>query len=500
MFFKIKLDVTADGWGEMLKNNSKSNANLLWITALLVSIFFVLPQNAKTTTDLEQLIVFVQPNTSSVNDVFLQRRLPEIRNLADAMGVSVHVMDATKGSPTEVALTPLIVYQNHRGRSVYQGRTTTPERIRNFMRTSRFVPQGKERHRRENIPVWLRGRSRVWAPLKVAPVSGAQPADYDHEAFAAQALKGIARGLKKFEIQKLVELDRADRGFYMDFNPWLSDDGTLFITVVIFSQFDCKAPVFSKKIIGPWKKRQELFRQASAAGEKAVRQIIADPASGDSFDPVKKDTPRKSWEQISFPLPPAPKEKTAGMNVSAVVPQEWILTDSGPDAPPMIQFRFPAPLDNYAGEVKSGRGEISLPPNRIVSGVQGFVEIDTRGNITMGDPRLDEAIQGSMMLYSKKYPAARFDIEEISGEDQPIAYGRLSPAFVAGKFSLKGKRIPLTSMTQIEAIMAEDGRPRLLVSGSFKIDLRTFNIEGADGPAPARHILLFDLNLILKEK
>jgi hypothetical protein len=286
----------------------------------------------------------------------------------------------------------------------------------------------------------------------------------------------------------------------MDFNPWSSDDGTLFITVVVFSQFDCKAPIFSKKIIGPWKKYQKLFRQASAAGENAVKQIIADSASGDSFDPVKKDTPQKTWEQIGFPLPQAPKEKTAGTAVSAVVPQKWVLTDSGPDDPPMIQFRFPAPLDNYAGEVKSGRGELFLSQNRMVSGAQGFVEIYTRGNITMGDPRLDEAIQGSMMLYSKKFPAARFDIEKISGEDQPIAYGRLSPAFVTGKFTLKGKSIPLTSMTQIEPVMAEDGRPRLLVSGSFKIDLRTFNIEGADGPTPARHMLLFDLNLILKER
>ena len=103
----------------------------------------------------------------------------------------------------------------------------------------------------------------------------------------ARALKNIAKGFTKFDIQKTVELDRADRGFYIDFNPWLSDDGTLFITVVVFSQFDCKAPVFSKKVIGPWKNYQKLFRQASRTGEDAVKQIIADPASGDSFDPVK---------------------------------------------------------------------------------------------------------------------------------------------------------------------------------------------------------------------
>jgi len=453
-----------------------------------------------TTPDSGQLIVFVQPNLSAVDDDFQQRLLPEIRKLADAMGVSVHVVDARKGSPAEVTLTPLIIYQNHRGRSVYQGRKTTSARIRNFMRTSRFVQQGQELNRRENIPVWPQGRNRVWAPLKVAPVSGTRPYDYNHDAFVAEALKSVAKGFKKFRIQKKVELDRADRGFYMDFNPWLSDDGTLFITVVVFSQFDCMKPVFSKKIIGPWKNYQELFSQASEAGEDAVVRIAADPASGDSFDPVKKNIPTKTWEQIGFPLPPAPKVKTAGVAVSAVVPQKWVLTDSGPDDPPMIQFRFPAPLDNYAGEVKSGRGEFSLSKNRMVSGARGFIEIDTRGNITMGDARLDEAITGSMMLYTKKFPAARFDIEEISDDGQPIAYGRLSPAFVAGKFMLKGKSIPLTSITELEPIMGEDGRPRLLVSGSFKIDLRTFNIEGADGPAPARHMLLFDLNLILKER
>lgn len=236
------------------------------------------------------------------------------------------------------------------------------------------------------------------------------------------------------------------------------------------------------------------------AGEEAVVRIAADPASGDSFNPVAEATPQKTWEQIGFPLPPAPKVKTARTAVSAEVPRNWVLAESGPDDPPMIQFRFPAPLDNYAGEVKSGRGEFSFAENRMVKGAQGFVEIDTLGNITMGEPRLDEAITGSMMLYAKKFPTARFDIEKISGDDQPIAYGRLSPAFVAGNFRLKGKSIPLTSMTQIEPVMGDDGRPRLLVSGAFKIDLRTFDIEGADGPAPARHMLLFDLNLILKER
>jgi polyisoprenoid-binding protein YceI len=286
----------------------------------------------------------------------------------------------------------------------------------------------------------------------------------------------------------------------MDFNPWLSSDGTLYLSLVLFSQFDCKAPVFQKKMIGPWQDFRILFQQAAAIMENTVARIIRDPESGDSFDPVVANTPQTSWESIGFSLPPAPKEKTAGLNVSAEIPQHWIITKSDPDDPPKIQFRFPAPLDNYAGEVKSAKGEFSLSKNLKLDGARGFIEIDTPTAITMGEPLLDEAIRGSMLLDTKNFPTAGFVVENISGDGLPLAYGRLSPATVTGIFTLKGKKIPLSSRTEFEPVLGEDGKPRLLIRGTFKIDLRVFNIEGADGPAPARHILLFDFNFILKER
>jgi polyisoprenoid-binding protein YceI len=251
---------------------------------------------------------------------------------------------------------------------------------------------------------------------------------------------------------------------------------------------------------GPWQDYRNLFQQAAAVMEDTIARIIQDPESGDSFDPVGKSTPQTSWESIGFPLPPAPKENTAVSNVSVEIPQNWILTKSGPDDPPMIQFRFPAPLDNYAGEVKSAKGEFSLSQNLKLDSAGGFIEIDTRTAITMGDPVLDEAIQGSMLLYTKNFPTARFVVENITGDGLPLAYGRLSPAAVTGIFTLKGKKIPLSSRTEFEPVLDENGKPRLLIRGAFKIDLRVFNIEGADGPAPARHILLFNLNFILKER
>jgi hypothetical protein len=216
--------------------------------AAIFCVVLLSPPYARPAPETEQLIVFVQPDVSPVAKSFQQHRLPQIRKLAQTLGVDLHVVDARKGSPSTVGITPLIVYQNHRGRSIYQGRTTTPERVRNFIRTSRFVPQGKEPNRRESIPVWQEGRARVWAPLKVAAVTGSPPKDYNNDIFVAKALENIKKGFKNFRIQKTVNLGRADRGFYMDFNPWLSSDGTLYLSLVLFSQFDCKAPVFQKKI------------------------------------------------------------------------------------------------------------------------------------------------------------------------------------------------------------------------------------------------------------
>jgi polyisoprenoid-binding protein YceI len=472
------------------------------IGLLMVVIFCVVlfsPPYARPAPEAEQLIVFIQPDVSPVATSFRQRRLPQIRKLAQSLNVDLHVVDVRKGSPATVGITPLMVYQNYRGRSIYQGRITTPERIRNFIRTSRFVPQGREPNRRENIPIWEIGRSRTWAPLKVAPVSGTRPQNYDHEAFVAEALENIKKGFKKFRIQKRADLGRADRGFYMDFNPWLSSDGTLYLSLLLFSQFDCKAPVFQKKMIGPWQDFRNLFQQAAAVMEDTVARIIKEPESGDSFDPVGKSTPQTSWESIGFPLPQAPKDKTAETHVSVQIPQHWILAKSGPDDPPMILFRFPAPLDNYAGEVKSAKGEFSLSNNLTLNSAKGFIEIDTRTAITMGDPVLDEAIRGSMLLHTKNFPTAGFVVENATGDGLPLAYGRLSPAVVTGIFTLKGKKIPLSSKTEFEPVIGEDGKPRLLIRGAFKIDLRVFNIEGADGPAPARHILLLDLNFILKK-
>lgn len=470
----------------------------LVIIVLNVLMMAVLPRVSPAGTEYEQLVVFVQPGDRPVDTVFQSQRLPQVRKLAGAMGVPLYVVDVGKKAPQEVALTPLIVFQNHRGRSIYQGRTTTIERIRNFIRTSRYIPQGNEPNHRNDIPVWQKGRTRMWAPLKVAAVTGYKPAEYDHDRFVAQALDNIGDGFKQFRIKSSADLGRADRGFYMDFYPWLSKDGTLYLSLALYSQFHCKEPVYTEKIIGPWENRAKLFRKAAILMEQAVARQIADPANGDSFDPVPAVVSAIGWDSFGFPLPPPPPQKTVVAASLKELPTNWILEMPGASEPPMIIFRFPAPLDNYSGEVTAASGQLVLPRKPYFEGARGFVEVNTGTAVTMGNDALDEAIRGSIVLGSRYHPTSRFEVESISGDGQPIGYGRLSPALVTGDFYLKGKKKSLAARGEFEPVVGEDGLPRLLFRGRFRINLLEFEIEGADGPVPARDTVLFDISMAFK--
>ncbi|CAB5128232.1 hypothetical protein D3OALGA1CA_3054 [Olavius algarvensis associated proteobacterium Delta 3] len=473
------------------------------VAGMLAMVSLMVTDQATSALPDEQLIVFVQSGKSPVDRAFQESRLPEIRRLAEQMKVSVSVLEANDGAPGEVAITPLIIYQNFRGRSIYQGRTTTLSRVRNFIRTSRFVPQGEEPLQRQQIPVWKNGRTRTWAPIKISRVTGTIPPGYDHEAFLKEAQRGLARGFKKFRYQDAVDLNRADRGFYMDFYPWRADDGTLFLSLALYSQFHCKEPVFELKkqpIVGSWKDRKKMFTKAAAIMEREVVKRTQDPDGGDGFDPVSRRTREATWNALGFPLPSAPRASQQSLSpVSGKIPTSWILDPPGPDNPPMIQLRFPAPLDQYTGEVTRGSGKLALSENRLAEGMTGYVEIDPT-SVTMGEPTLDEALQGSMFLYSRKFKTAAFLIESVQGEADPIGWGRLTPAGMAGVFKLKGVSRPMTLPVEIEPIVGTDGKPRLLVRGAFQIDLTEFDIEGADGPAPARNTLLVDVNLMFRPR
>ncbi len=454
----------------------------------------------------EQLVVFVAPGASPLAESFRAKHLAALSKLADELRLPLRVVDVAEGAPAGVAITPLIVYQNHRGRSIYQGRYASLDRVLNFVRTSRMSPQGREPLQRSEVPVWRKGRAIIACPLKIAPVTGHRPADYDHDAFAAKATEAVLGGFERFKAVDRIALRRTDRQFYMDFNPWRAEDGTLFVSVALYSQFHCKKPVFVQAgdaISGPWASRSGLFANAAAALEEAVADQLGSSAIGDGFDTISKSIPTVTWESLGLSLPPKPNAASGTSLADAPpLPREWRLGgDSGEsDAQSTMIFQFPAPVDQYAGEVRKVWGTLRLGPDLALNGLRGTIHADPM-SVTMGEKDLDKALHtGSLFLDADTYPTSRFVIESVDTHSAGarLAYGEMVQAMMHGTFTMKNVPITITVPTLFEPVVGADGKPRLVMRGGFEIPLTPFNIEGPDGPSPAAETLVFEFDLMLR--
>lgn len=448
----------------------------------------------------EQLILFVRPGVSKVSAHFGSTALPSIRALAGEMGLSLEIRDVSAGVPPGVTMTPALVFQNHRGRSIYQGRTTTYGRMKNFIRTARFVPQGGEPLTREKGFLWESERAKIVAAVKITPLEGNRPSFLTPGAFHADAMKAMAKAFRNFRWTKGIELHRMDRLYYMDIYPYLSDEGALFISTALFSQFHCKEPVFirsSEPFAGPWKERKEVFREAARALEDAVEASVRDVELGDGFDAVPAAVPLLSWEALGLPLPAPPAGRAAVVRIDRSLPLHWVLDEPEAGDPPIIQFRFPPPLDGYTGEVRSVTAEFHMVEEDVLAGATGLIDVDPF-SVTMGLEALDRTIHGAGYLNAGEHARSRLAIEAVTSGDERLAFGRITAAGVQARFTMKGVDLPLDIAGQVEPVIGDDGTPRLLVSGSFHVDLRTFGIPGADGPAPQRYMLVFDGNVRLR--
>lgn len=448
----------------------------------------------------EQLIVFTQPVESSVNKHFSEKVLPEIRTMCRQMHLPLSEVTVTKGVPREVGITPLMIYQNHLGRSVYQGRTSTLDRVKHFIRTSRRIPQGQDALILTRTPVWHTGHAAVWSPIKISDLGGTQPQGYDPHEFQKEAFQAILSGFSSYALEEQASMKRSDRGFYMDFYPWCAKDGTLYISTALYSQFHCKKPVFvtgDHKIIGPYKKRKALFMKAAKLMEEQVKQVIQDPLGGDGFDPVPSQIPVVSWESLGFHLPPAPDEKTALASSEITLSPAWHMAEKNDDGTPLIQFRFPPPLDQYSGEFTRVTGTLVFPEDLSFSTMKGNVHAHA-DSITMGEPDLDGTLTSNLFLNQAQYPTSFFQLETNQSTDKTLEFGTLSLVNISGTFNLKGKSVPLSLPVEIEPVLNDKEKPVLLIRGSFSIDLRTYGIEGATGPEPQKYTVLIDLNLAME--
>ncbi|MEO1365825.1 MAG: YceI family protein [Acidobacteriota bacterium] len=446
----------------------------------------------------EELVIFTQKTDSDISKTFHAEHLPDLLKQAFELDLVAKVIDISeRGAPDDIHLTPLVLYQSHRGRAIFQGRYVDTGKVLHFIRTQRAIPPTAGDLEVSDGAVADLGRARILAPLKITPLGGQVPEGYDAEAFQEKARDAIMEGFERFSRRARATLGASDRSFYMDFHPYRSEDGGFFVSTALFSQFNCIEPVFIRfeaPTGGAWADFPDVFARAARELEEQVFATLTDPKLGDGFDAVPDSTPATSWADLGLPLP----ERVAGAaaaDVHVELPTRWRLAP-GDNLGPRLLFRFPPPLERYSGEVGDISGQLLLRTKDDLNGASGFIVART-GSVTMGEDALDEAIL-TKMIFASRFPEARFDLESASTEEA-LAFGRISRLVAQGTFTMMGIDIPLEVRAQLEPVIGEDGDPRLQVQAGFEMRLKSpFGIEGPHGPAPANDTLDFHLNVLLE--
>lgn len=459
-------------------------------------------------TPREQLILFRSEPHTEAQRRFDEEHVAMLQDVAESLGLEWRVQDLSSGAPADVRLTPLLVHQNSSGRSIYQGRYTHRERIENFVRTARWFPQEPIPLERESVFVRHVGRTTIAIQPKVTPLAGralGEDGDPERDAFEHGAREAIDRGLRSFHSAKRAQLSRSDRTFYFDFHPYRSDDGELFVSGAIFSQFDCDVPIFTtfdSPASSPWSDSAAAFERAAADLEAALDELLATSDRGDAFSPVPSETPLRGWEELGLALPAStqqPEDDGSARPRSALATQ-WRLLPRTPDSGPRLQFRFPPPLDSYSGELRDVTGELRFERAATDRGpearsLEGRVVVRV-ASITMGDEYLDDSLLAPDTLDADRHPESSFEVERIETGPGALRFGELRPATLFGTFRMKGVEIPLSTTLTLEPVATAEGDVRLRARGRFELRLaEAFGIQGPDGPSPANDTLQFRYDL-----
>jgi polyisoprenoid-binding protein YceI len=472
--------------------------HLFYISFLLWNSLFSFSEEKMQTTYVkkdsgeQQLIVFTQ-----IEDTFfIKNTLPKIINLAKSKKIVVKLQDAKLGLPEGITSTPCLVYQNTLGRSIYAARYTEFSTIENFIRTSRVVPQQQVVNEKHDVLTMQQGRLQVVASLKITPLQGDKPKDFDESQFEAVAKKTVDSVMQNFDNQALVNLAKTDRVFYFDIHPYLDKQGELFLTYELYSQFSCIQPVFSRLTLpvhGKWQYKEVLLTKVAEIVEAEILRQLKQSKNGDAISAVGSETTKKTWTELNLDLPKGTNTNDV-VNSDIPLKKNWTYAAAIDADVPALQFRFMSPLDRYVGEVTKLKGDLQLNDNQQL--ISGIFEVETN-SVTMGIPDFDEKIH-KKYIKAYKFPKATFRFNNLSNLPK-IAWNKTTSGEVYGDFTMVGKTKKVAMQTQLTPTKGDNGETLLLVQATFSLNITDdFGINGPDGPEVAKKTMNFNLNFYVK--
>jgi polyisoprenoid-binding protein YceI len=280
----------------------------------------------------------------------------------------------------------------------------------------------------------------------------------------------------------------------MDFYPWVSKEGQLYLSASLFSQFHCKVPIWTtgkSPFVGGWKDQEILFKQATARMEEEINKQKINSNLGDDFDSVPNETKIVSWEDLGLKV--EEKKKVANAINNNQIPNDWSI-DSKLGHKGTVLFRLAPPNENYSGFAKTINGNMNLNSSVNEKKLSGSFKVKM-DSVTMGDIELDSAILGKEMINALSFPVASFDFAYTAKpEDFNLQFGSESIFDVTGKFTFKDKTIPLKVEFSLEPIVKKN-KTILFLNAKFRIDLKVFGLTGAPDESAEKDILEFFIHL-----
>ncbi|HMQ62147.1 MAG TPA: YceI family protein [Flavilitoribacter sp.] len=452
-------------------------------------------QSGRAPVDSGRLVVFYNPDSDRD---FAAQCLPLLRAYSSDKGIPLLEKSPSEGIPAELTTTPVLVWQTDRGRSVYSGRYAEFSTIENFIRIFRSLPQQTGEWKEDDPLVWPNGRAQTAVKLKVTDLTGYPPPAFDQQAFRKAAMNAIQKGLKDYKQLPSAVFQRTDRRFYLDFHPYLDQEGKVFLSTEIYSQFDCMQPVASwlkEPFTGTMEDYEGLFERTAGQMAQAVAGVMEHSKLGDAFTPVPAAAPVVTWDELGLGLPQADNTQVQADLITRNIGEKWrILGPADPEAP-TLQFRFGEPLDRYAGEFSGVKGEIILGKDHGIR--QGTFEVET-SSLTMGGRDLTEKVL-KKYIKASRFPGARFTFGGLQ-QLPPIQTARETLMVIPGEFVLMNRKKKVDINARILPVLSGGNELLLWVQAEFSLNItRDFGIEGPEGPAPARETMIFFASFFMEQ-
>lgn len=205
------------------------------------------------------------------------------------------VVDASKGAPSEVSITPSVFYKKGDEYLPYHGRYSDMSELGRFVQSNGQNTNLGSLERNE-VAVWRKGRATLAAQCKMHPVEGSA-AGFD-EAKAWEALVG---GMVYFGEGEKSDLPGVTRSFYLDFFPEKTSDGLMLIQLALYSEFDMDTPLFQSKLPSgsEWKEWEVAFAKAGKRLEAMLLAQVGSNENGDGFEFVRNNVPTREWDSLT---------------------------------------------------------------------------------------------------------------------------------------------------------------------------------------------------------